>query len=106
MSVNRLYEEMDAASVELLEAARRSDWQAFAAMEKKVTALRVAMEQGPQTRCSPQDTTQRVELLRAILSRLDEADRHVKPWLAALRELRDGYNAKGRVDRAYATASR
>lgn len=106
------YETMLLLSQDMLVAAERGDWLHLAALEQKVTELRLQLEvdDPPSAEAwaalSPEWREHKAELITRILD-LDRQIRcYAEPQLESLRKLLAGENQARRVAQAYGSVAR
>ncbi|MBI4292293.1 MAG: flagellar protein FliT [Betaproteobacteria bacterium] len=103
MSENlKYYESVALASAAMLEAARRSDWDAMVAAEKRcaeiISRLRAA---GGEASLGAQGRQRKAEIIRCVLANDAEIRRLVDPRMRELEGVLSAHVAQRRVDHAY-----
>lgn len=78
-----LYEEMNMLSARMAEAARASDWETLAKLERSVAALRDALPDNDEA-LSATELQQKTLLIQRILDDDAEIRRHTEPWMEHL----------------------
>lgn len=96
------YQEMDALSAQMVEAARQHDWEHLVTLEQRVSALREALRgQDGAAAVTPAEVEVKAVLIQRILDNDAEIRRHTEPWMEHVRQfLGDGVR-KRQVDKAY-----
>jgi len=85
-----LYEEMNALSARMAEAARANDWESLSRLERSVAALRDTLP-GNDDSLSDAELQHKTLLIQRILDDDAEIRRHTEPWMEHLcRFLGDG----------------
>ena len=96
------YESIAAESKRMLEAARRSDWDAVVASERHCASLIGKLKAGRDTNALPEAHRRRkVELIRRILADDAEIRNLAQPWMAEVGRFLKGSQSQRDVDRAY-----
>ena len=91
------YEQIAAASHEMLAAARHGDWEAVARLEDTCRALIAELKgQDASTDLSVAEQRRRVALLRGILADDAEIRERSEPWLRQLEQLLQASGAPAR----------
>ena len=75
-----LYEEMNALSSRMADAARAGDWESLSRLERSVAALRNAIPDNDDT-LSDAELQQKAVLIQRILDDDAEIRRHTEPWM-------------------------
>jgi flagellar protein FliT len=75
-----LYEEMNALSSRMAEAARAKDWETLNRLARTVAALRDSLPDN-DTRLSDADMQRKAVLIQRILDDDAEIRRHTEPWM-------------------------
>lgn len=78
-----LYEEMNALSTRMAEAARASDWETLAELERSVVALRDTLPENDDS-LSDAELQKKALLIQRILDDDAEIRRHTEPWMEHL----------------------
>jgi flagellar protein FliT len=82
------YEQIAAASHEMLAAARHGDWASVARLEDTCRALIAELKsQGARARLTDPEQRRRIALLRSILADDAEIRSRSEPWLQQLEQL-------------------
>jgi flagellar protein FliT len=82
------YEQIAAASHQMLAAARHGDWEAVARLEDACRVLIGELErQATQVRLTDREQRRRIALLRSILADDAEVRQRSEPWLQQLEQL-------------------
>ena len=96
------YESVEAASGEMLAAARRQDWDALAEAERRCAAvIAILKASDAQTRLDVQGRSRRVEIIRRVLARDAEIRRLVDPRMRELELMLCSAVTRRRVGDAY-----
>ncbi|GAB4174362.1 MAG: hypothetical protein OHK0026_06770 [Rhodocyclaceae bacterium] len=101
MDALRPYEEMNALSTAMVEAASAERWEELAALEKRVARLRDALLAMPSPALDAPQRLRKADLIRSILANDAEVRRHTEPWMEQVRAFL-GAASRGRdLRRAY-----
>ena len=97
-----VYAAMADVTEQMVQAAKRSDWEALSLLEKRCAAhVQVLREQEPQQPMRGADRERKIELIRQMLN----ADRQIRdltmPWMAQLSKLINSTGTQRRVINAY-----
>lgn len=97
-----LYQQMNALSARMVEAARANDWEQLIDLERDVAALRDTLmaEDGNDT-LAPGEIEEKRRLIQNILQDDAEVRRHTEPWMEQVRRFLGGDVRKHQVDQAY-----
>lgn len=91
------YEQIAAASHQMLAAARHGDWEAVARLEDVCRALISELKlQAVQARLTDREQRRRIALLRSILADDAEVRQRSEPWLQQLEQLLQQPRGPGR----------
>jgi flagellar protein FliT len=101
----KLYEQMNALSGRMVEAARANDWEQLFDLESNVAALRSQLMSEENGALAPDEVEQKRRLIQNILQDDAEVRRHTEPWMEHVRQFLTGNVRKQRVDQAYGTGS-
>jgi len=101
--LDALYETLHALSSRLADAARANRWDAVMALGPQVQAVSEAIRAAGPDDVAGAQMYRRVQLTRRIVEALGEADRHVTPWLNAVRSLLGASQLKARVASVYSS---
>lgn len=96
-----LYQQMNALSTRMVEAARANDWDLLIDLERDVAALRHALMAEDNEILAPGEIEQKRRLIQNILQDDAEVRRHTEPWMEQLRRFLGGDIRKRRIDQAY-----
>jgi flagellar protein FliT len=96
------YESVAAASNDMLEAARRQDWEALAQAERRCAAvITVLKASGVEARLSDTKRQRKAEIIRRVLADDAEIRRLVDPRMRQLEHLLGSARTRQRVGDAY-----
>jgi flagellar protein FliT len=97
-----LYQQMNALSARMVEAARANDWDQLIDLERNVAALRdTLMAEDGNEALAPDEVEQKRRLIQNILQDDAEVRRHTEPWMEHVRRFLGGDTRKRQVDQAY-----
>jgi flagellar protein FliT len=97
-----VYAAMADLTEQMVQAAKRSDWDALVLLEQRCAAhVQTLREQEPQEPMSGADRERKIELIRQMLN----ADRQIRdltmPWMAQLSKLINATGTERRIVTAY-----
>jgi flagellar protein FliT len=97
-----VYAAMADLTEQMVQAARRSDWDALVLLEQRCAAhVQTLREQEPQQPMSGAERERKIELIRQMLN----ADRQIRdltmPWMAQLSKLINATGTERRIVNAY-----
>jgi len=96
------YESVAAASGDMLEAARRQDWDALAEAERRCAAvIAVLRASDTEARLDETDRPRKAEIIRRVLAHDAEIRRLLDPRMHELERLLNAAGTRRRVDTAY-----
>lgn len=95
------YETMAAKSREMLLAARDSDWDTLAALERDCAAIVAELKRIGGVRLTATEARRKFEIIRGMLADDAEIRDLTEPWLAQLSRLIAGTAGKRKLARAY-----
>lgn len=101
-----IYEEMTTLSANMVEAARRNDWDRLIGLERSVTELRARLNDEDNSLLSPIDRERKAALIQRILADDAEIRRHTEPWMEQVRQFLGGTRKKRQVELTYGAHSR
>lgn len=96
-----LYQQMNALSARMVEAARANDWDLLIDLERDVAALRAALMAEDAEILAPDEIERKRRLIQNILQDDAEVRRHTEPWMEQVRRFLGGDIRKRQVDQAY-----
>lgn len=97
-----LYQEMNALSAGMVEAAQAQDWDRLVALEQSVSALRNELQRDDESIIlSPAERELKAALIQQILDNDAEIRRHTEPWMEHVRGYLGDTRARRRIDQAY-----
>jgi flagellar protein FliT len=100
-----LYQQMNALSARMVEAARANDWERLIDLERNVAALRdTLMAEDNNATLAPDEIEQKRRLIQNILQDDAEVRRYTEPWMEQVRQFLGGGKRKLQVDKAYGIA--
>ncbi len=98
-----LYGSVSAKSAEMLDAARRGDWDRLVELEKDCRALIDTLKRTDEGASAPdaEYLRRKAELIRKVLADDVEIRRHTEPWMEKLQALLGSARQLRKIERAY-----
>lgn len=97
-----IYQEMSALSAQMVDAAKRQDWDSLVTLESSVSSLRETLMAGDDnSRLLPHELTLKAALIQRILDDDAEVRRHTEPWMEHVRQFLGNSNQRRRLEHAY-----
>lgn len=97
-----IYEDMDALSTRMVEAARAHDWDQLVDLEAAVARLRDTLKAYDDNGALSRTQIERKRsLIQHILDNDAEIRRYTEPWMEHLRQFLGNQASRKRIERAY-----